>query len=408
VRSAWVCLVLCPALAWAKADGIATTSCSGCHGSAPVTSVTLTGPSGAVAVGATVTLTVTIQSAGIAVGGMWLTSEGVGTFTPGSGEKINGQGVSHSMPKTATNGTVVFTTGWTTTSTPDGADFNVAVVGGNGDDRTSGDETGSAYLTFTWGCTGVPYYVDFDGDGHGNALAGIHMRCGPTPGYSALGDDCDDNDATVYPGAPELCDGRDNNCNGQIDEGLTMAMTWPDNDGDTYGDIRAASSLGCSSSHRSSNNTDCDDTDPNIHPGAMEVCNGKDDDCNGLIDDGVEARCGTGWCARIGPTCDPAMCTPGEPRAEICNDFDDDCDGVIDNGELCGPNGICYEGQCYSGDAPLDGGTSSGTGGGGAGAGPGGGTSSTVPDSCQSVPDLLSAGALAWFVGRRRRRGNRV
>ncbi len=77
--------------------------------------------------------------------------------------------------------------------------------------------------------------------------------------------DCRDDDASVHPGAPEICDGKDNDCDGVADEGF-------DQDGDGY--------TTCGG--------DCADTVPSIHPGAVEVFNGVDDDCNGIIDDVIE------------------------------------------------------------------------------------------------------------------------
>ena len=90
---------------------------------------------------------------------------------------------------------------------------------------------------------------------------------------------------------------------------------------------------------------DCDDTDPEVSPGRMERCNGRDDDCSGGIDEPFEASLGAGCavgsgrCERFGTlvcaadgllaTCD-AM--PGAPEAEVCNGQDDDCDGSLDEG----------------------------------------------------------------------------
>lgn len=86
--------------------------------------------------------------------------------------------------------------------------------------------------------------------------------------------------ANVHPGAPEVANGVDDNCNGLVDE---PAGPCPDGDGDLYG---APGSAFCSRLA-----TDCDDTDPAVHPGAPEVCgNGRDDDCDGVVDDPEQCR----------------------------------------------------------------------------------------------------------------------
>ncbi len=79
---------------------------------------------------------------------------------------------------------------------------------------------------------------------------------------------------------------------------------------------------------------DCDDLDGNIHPGAQEVCNDRDDDCNGDTDDGLGViSCGVGSCFKEIKACENGnqqSCAPGNPAEEICNGGDDDCDGKVD------------------------------------------------------------------------------
>ncbi len=105
-----------------------------------------------------------------------------------------------------------------------------------------------------------------DNDGDGFAIEG--GACGPI--------DCDDNNPNVYPGAVEICDnGIDDNCNGLIDGEDPACLVCTDNDGDGF----AIEGGACGP-------IDCDDNNPNVYPGAIEICdNGIDDNCNGLIDD---------------------------------------------------------------------------------------------------------------------------
>jgi hypothetical protein len=256
----------------------------------------------------------------------------------------------------------------------------------------------------------VAYRVDADGDGHSDPTSDLSMRCGPSAGLSAVADDCNDADARVFPGAIEACNGADDNCNQATDEGLSATTTWADLDGDGYGDQNGVGQTGCATPKRAANNTDCDDTDALAFPGATEVCNQKDDDCDGPVDEGVQIRCGKGWCGRFGPSCDPAQCIPGAPMAEACNRFDDDCDGVIDNGAGCASGSVCFEGRCYAVDVVPDAGAVIDDAGvaepdAGTGAEP---PAAPPPSGCQTVPahgvalaGLLFAGLL---LARRRKR----
>jgi hypothetical protein len=121
--------------------------------------------------------------------------------------------------------------------------------------------------------------IDSDGDGYG---ANGDPSC---PHGTAI--DCNDSKAAINPGAVEICDGRDNNCDGQIDEGVQKTF-YKDADRDGYGDP-SVSIQSCKKPRRYvTDNTDCNDSNRSIHPGTREICDGKDNNCDGQIDEGVQ------------------------------------------------------------------------------------------------------------------------
>ncbi|MCP4258157.1 MAG: prepilin-type N-terminal cleavage/methylation domain-containing protein [Planctomycetes bacterium] len=141
-------------------------------------------------------------------------------------------------------------------------------------------------------------------------------------GYTVVQGDCDDNDATVNPDAEEVCDGVDNNCDGQVDEGVKTTF-YEDFDNDGYGNS-AVSTQACEQpSGYVTDSTDCDDNDDSVNPGETETAyNGIDDDCNPLtLDDDID---GDTYLVATDCNDNDASVNPGV--AEIpYNGKDDDC-----------------------------------------------------------------------------------
>ena len=173
-------------------------------------------------------------------------------------------------------------------------------------------------------------------------------------GYTYFGGDCDDSDASVSPAATELCDSIDNNCDGLTDDPTSAdASTWyTDSDADGYGEDATAEPACAPPTDAVAIGGDCDDHDDDVSPGAPEVCNGIDDDCDGLIDGSSDGdtwyadadgdgfgdpglsvtQCDPpeGYVADAGD-CDDADATVNPDASEQCDGVDNDCDGATDD-----------------------------------------------------------------------------
>jgi len=202
---------------------------------------------------------------------------------------------------------------------------------------------------------GDTFYADLDQDGYGDP-DNTTTACDQPSGYVTDDSDCLDTDDATYPGADELCDAIDNDCDGDIDEEVVDGTTWYlDADGDGYGDAASSSSTATCDQPTGyvADDSDCDDTDASVHPYADEYCNSVDDDCDGTTDedDAVDATTwyldvdndgygdpstGTSSCTQpTGYVEDDTDCNdldnasyPGAD--ELCDGVDNDCDGDVD------------------------------------------------------------------------------
>jgi hypothetical protein len=204
-------------------------------------------------------------------------------------------------------------------------------------------------------------FADDDSDGFGDTTKRL-AQCEPLPeGYSDVSGDCDDANPETYPGADEICDGQDNDCNGATDEEPVNPRTFYfDEDLDGFGRNDMT--------HTDCNNIegyvpfgdDCDDTNPDVNPGKDELCStvGIDDDCNGVTDDleaidaltffpdvdadghgdmfsTVQSCIQPEGTLTTASDCDDTDATVHIDAEEVCDDVDNNCNAAIDEGLDC-------------------------------------------------------------------------
>lgn len=268
----------------------------------------------------------------------------------------------------------------------------------------------------------APWFVDADGDQFGDAASTPVYSCTPIPDRVLANSDCDDDDAAVNPAAAELCDGIDNDCSGKrdfklglndfedddndgiadsmcqagedcndldattgegqeevcdlvdndcddlIDEETAQTVWYLDKDGDGFGTGLGTALARCEPiPGRTANLGDCDDDENAVHPGAMEQCNGDDDNCNGKNDEGADFQCklehSVGFCKTGG--CAILSCYPGWDDCN--NDASDGCecavalvslgsgcatlggDAYCSDGNYCNGKEHCVGDDCYAG-----------------------------------------------------------
>lgn len=152
-------------------------------------------------------------------------------------------------------------------------------------------------------CDETRWYPDDDQDGFGDSQADPTVACVAPNGFVADNTDCDDTDPDTNPGATEVCNGLDNDCDGEPDNGLPTQMYYADTDADGFGDLNDSVEDCQKPTGYVENDGDCNDTNPDVNPDVeMEVffdqsgqlvdhCDdGLDNDCSGNPD-GNDAAC---------------------------------------------------------------------------------------------------------------------
>lgn len=200
------------------------------------------------------------------------------------------------------------------------------------------------------GATEVPY------DGIDQDCSGADLTDVDQDGYAGgSGPDCNDGAASIHPGATEVCDGIDNNCDGNTDgDAIDRATFYQDSDGDHFGDSAQPVQSCLRPDDAATEGGDCNDADPTVNPTAPEVCDGVDNNCSGSTDEGVlqtfyldsdhdgfgQAASTTRACsapagyATSSTDCNDSDASINPAATEICDALDNDCDAAIDEGVL--------------------------------------------------------------------------
>ncbi len=206
------------------------------------------------------------------------------------------------------------------------------------------------------------YYRDFDSDGYGMASSGTTISCTAPSGYVSNNTDCHDGDATIHPGATEIIgDGIDQNCN-------AMEVCYADVDNDGYRPNGTAtvnsSDMDCNDVGEAVSSDpvgDCNDNDFSVNPGVIDICNGLDDNCNSLVDEGgtitfyrdfdsdgygmassgtIQACTAPAGYVTNNTDCNDADATVHPAAIEVCDgaNVDENCNGSADDNDVSAIN----------------------------------------------------------------------
>lgn len=186
--------------------------------------------------------------------------------------------------------------------------------------------------------------------------ASVLCANGCDDGIACTLDRCDaDTGLCVHVTGVEVCDERDNDCDGFVDEELPTAAWYRDEDADGFGDSASVATLSCAVlAGHVANALDCDDAHASVYSGRPETCDAVDNDCDGLVDDGVTVTAyvdadhdgyGAGTAialctavhgyATASGDCNDSNALLHPNRAESCDELDNDCDTEIDEGITC-------------------------------------------------------------------------